>query len=186
MQFKNLTFIANKHKTDKGTMHYEAHGYTEIYSKYIPSEGRFSLLEIGVWHGDSIRMWNEYNSDLDLHAIDIDPNTYSYLNGSENFKFYLGSQSDETFINENLNPINGLDFVIDDGSHDHNDILNSFKFIFPKLKSRGVYFIEDLHATHAQKDKLMTNLILEISNRNFILNDCRFFCNGKLLMFQKK
>ena len=28
-----LTEIANRHKTDKGTEHYEAHGYTEMYSK---------------------------------------------------------------------------------------------------------------------------------------------------------
>ena len=180
-----LTTIGNKHTTDKGTIHYEAHGYTEIYGEYISDNEKSALLEIGIWHGDSIRMWNEYNPNLDIHAIDIDPNISSYLIGTESFKFYLGNQSDEIFLNSVLESIGNINFIIDDGSHNHDDILNSFKFIFPKLKSGAIYFIEDLHAGHAEKDKLISNLILEISNKNITLQECKFFCNGKLLMLKK-
>jgi len=180
-----LTTIANKHTTDKGTIHYEAHGYTEIYGEYILDNEKSTLLEIGIWHGDSIRMWNEYNPNLDIHAIDIDPNIILYLTGTENFKLYLGNQSDEAFLNNILETTNNIDFVIDDGSHNHDDILNSFRIIFPKLNSGAIYFIEDLHAGHAEKDRLISNLILEISNKNITLQECKFFCNGKLLMFKK-
>jgi cephalosporin hydroxylase len=185
MDFKRLTNIANNHTTDKGTIHYEAHGYTEIYGEYILDNEKSTLLEIGIWHGDSIRMWNEYNPNLDIHAIDIDPNIILYLTGTENFKLYLGNQSDEAFLNNILETTNNIDFVIDDGSHNHDDILNSFRIIFPKLNSGAIYFIEDLHAGHAEKDRLISNLILEISNKNITLQECKFFCNGKLLMFKK-
>jgi cephalosporin hydroxylase len=186
MENNNLTLIGNKHTTDKGTIHYEAHGYTEIYGKYISDKIPCKLLEIGIWHGDSIRMWNEYNPNIDLYAVDIDPNIHNYMNGNEHFKFYLGDQSDEKLIINILNDSqNGIDFVIDDGSHNHDDILNTFKFLFPRMKSGSVYFIEDLHAGHAFKDKLIGNLFLEISKNNIKLSECEFFCNGKLLMFKK-
>jgi hypothetical protein len=182
----SLTTIANKNTTDKGTIYGEAHGYTEIYGKYIPQNNSCKVLEIGIWHGDSIRMWNEYNSNIELYAVDIDPKIYEYLNGSEKFKLYLGDQSDETFMCNILSESdNDIDFVIDDGSHNHDDILNSFKFLFPKMKKGSTYFIEDLHADHAEKDKLMVNLFLEISKNQIELSDCKFFCNGKLLMFRK-
>lgn len=181
-----LTTIANKNLTDKGTIHYEAHGYTEVYGEYIPQNGSYELLEIGIWHGDSIRMWNEYNSNIELYAVDIDPKIYEYLSGSEKFKLYLGNQSDEAFINNILlESNNNIDFVIDDGSHNHDDILNSFKFLFPKMKKGSIYFIEDLHASHAEKDRLISNLFLEISKNKIELSDCKSFCGGKLLMFKK-
>ena len=61
---KKLTDIANKCKTDKGTEYFEAHGYTEIYNDYISDTDNINLLEIGIWHGDSVRMWNEYNNKI--------------------------------------------------------------------------------------------------------------------------
>lgn len=184
---ENLTKIANKHITDKGTIHYEAHGYTEIYGKYIPEMGSHKLLEIGIWHGDSIRMWNEYNPSIELYALDIDPNIHQHLNGSEKFKLYLGDQSNKLILLSILHDTNNdIDFVIDDGSHNHDDILNSFKFLFPRMKSGSIYFIEDLHANHAEKDKLMANLLLEVSRNEIKLSGCEFFCEGKLLMFKKQ
>ena len=183
---EKLTLIANNHTTDKGTIHYEAHGYTEIYGAYVSENTQCKLLEIGVWHGDSIRMWNEYNSTIELYAIDIDPSVYSYLKGNEQFNFYLGNQSDESLLIKILaDSNNDIDFVIDDGSHNHDDILNSFRCLFPRMKAGSTYFIEDLHATHAEKERLIANLFLEISNSNIKLTQCSFFCNGKLLMFKK-
>jgi len=41
-----LTDIANYHTVDKGTEYYEKHGYTELYSNYIPETGKFLLLVI--------------------------------------------------------------------------------------------------------------------------------------------
>lgn len=182
---KNLTDIANKNKTDKGTIFYEAHGYTEVYQKYISSSEPSRLLEIGIWQGDSIRMWNEYNSNIDVHAVDISESFKNFLNGQEKFKYYIGDQSDKVFLQNVLQEIQNLDFVIDDGSHNHDDILNSFEFIYPKLNKGAVYFIEDLHAGHAERYKLISNLITLISVKNFEISQCEFVCNGKLLILKK-
>ncbi len=166
------------HTNDKGTEHYEKHGYTEVYDKYIPETGKFELLEIGIWHGDSLRMWKEYNPDLNIFAIDIDPNIFKYVNVND-FNIYIGDQSDKEFLNSVVLKSGSLDFIIDDGSHNHQDIVTSFKFLFPKLKIGGYYFIEDLHAQQAQKYKV----IADISQYNFI--NLGFRCDGKLWIIQK-
>jgi SAM-dependent methyltransferase len=181
-----LTRIANKQTTDKGTVHYEAHGYTEIYGEYIPPVGKFKLFEIGIWHGDSIRMWNEYNPDIDVYALDINPNVFNFLKGSEKFKIYIGNQSDESYLLNILNEANNdFDFVIDDGSHNHDDILNSFRVLFPKMKKGSIYFIEDLHATSAQKNNLVKNLFSFISDSGIEISKSSFYCDEKLLMIKK-
>ena len=175
---KKLTEIGNKHTTDKGTLHYEAHGYTEIYNDYISDTDKITLLEIGVWHGDSVRMWNEYNENINLHVIDIDPNV---MNNGEKVTTHIGNQSDHSFLRGVLDKIEILDVVIDDGSHHFNDIMNSFNTIFPKLKSGGIYFIEDLHANVANRDE-----VIKIISP---LPDIEYFeltCNDKLLRVVKK
>jgi hypothetical protein len=184
-QPKSLTDIANRNKTDKGTVHFEAHGYTEVYGKFISDSLELNLFEIGVWHGDSIRMWNEYNENINLYAIDIDPEVKNYLIGNEKVSLYIGDQSDATLINEIFDSANNFDFVIDDGSHNYSDILASFKLIYPRLKHGAVYFIEDLHAGHAKKDMLMLDLFNFIRNENIQVSNTEFFCDGKLLVFTK-
>jgi len=130
-----LTKIANKHKTDKGTVAYEAHGYTEEYAKYIPNTGKYKLLEIGVWHGDSIRMWAEYAPDMEIIGIDNDPNVLRYIGKTGwNYEVLIGDATDAKFLSSFLDDDNNLfdvelDFIIDDGSHRYEDILASFKLL---------------------------------------------------------
>lgn len=182
---ERLTIIGNKYTTDKGTEHYEAHGYTEIYGKYIPESGSYSLLEIGIWHGDSIRMWNEYNPNMILHAIDNDIGVKNYLNNNENVILHIGSQNDTNFLNSVLLVANNLDFVVDDGSHNYIDILTSFITIFHKLKPGALYFIEDLHASNAQRDLLTIDIKKYLEENNIQTEPFTFFCENKLLMIRR-
>jgi cephalosporin hydroxylase len=185
-----LSSIANKHKTDKGTVYYEAHGYTEIYEKFIPRDKEISLFEIGVWHGDSIRMWNEYNPSINLYAMDIDPNVVNFFTGKEKVNFILGDQKNtkilDDIIQSAINTTGNLDVVIDDGSHNYNDIIASFTHIFPQMTTGGVYFIEDLHAPFAEKDKLLRFITKFIFDNEIGVSKIDFFCDDKLMMLIKK
>lgn len=176
---KRLTEIANKYGTDKGTEHYEKHGYTEIYEDYIDSDKKLTLLEIGVWKCESLRMWNEYNPNINLHGIDINKNVFNYLKEGDKFTLHIGSQSDEKFINETIKNIGKIDVVIDDGSHSTNDIIKSFTFIYPNLKKGSLYFIEDLHASQANFKQ-----IFEYIN-SFKNKDILVFNNNKLILVTK-
>lgn len=180
-----LTDIANHHTVDKGTEYYEKHGYTELYDKYIPEKGKFTLLEIGVWHGDSLRMWEEYNPELNIHGVDIDPNVRKFLNASDKSVVHIGDQSNKEFM-ENVVVASGVpDFIIDDGSHQHEHIVVSFKILWDYLKPGGFYFVEDLHPSYAQRDETVKEIVkwLVDNERKYTFVDLAF--GGKMLMLQK-
>jgi cephalosporin hydroxylase len=178
-----LTKIANLQKTDKGTEHFEKHGYTEVYDQYIPETGKYKLLEIGIYHGDSLRMWEEYNPELEIHALDIDENVLSYIQQPNPYHIYLGSQVDPVIIDKIGTKAGKLDFIIDDGSHICDHIVTSFRLLWPYLKSGGYYFIEDLHAPHAVREetiKLITSWLDGRHDFMILSND------AKLLTIKKK
>ena len=162
---KSLTEIANSFGTDKGTIgpskRWNAHNYTDVYEPYLESL-RFKeifFLEIGLgvlgenWRsnivhgknsgGASIRMWYEYFEKAKIFGLDI--NECSYLD-NDRIKTYVADQGNinqlDKFYTEFINT--EFNVIIDDGSHrpDHQQI--SFNYFFKKLKSGGLYFIEDL------------------------------------------
>ena len=72
----NLTEIGIKYGTDK-----VRHGYTEIYNKILDKYrlDNFNFLEIGVFYGSSIKMWNEYFTNAQIYAADY----YRGINGNK-------------------------------------------------------------------------------------------------------
>lgn len=176
-----LTQLANKYTSDKGTEHYEKHGYTEEYARYIPQKGEFNLLEIGIWHGDSIKMWNEYNPELKIDAVDIDRNVFNYIQDSHNVKIHIGNQADPVFLASVVGD-KMYDFIVDDGSHNSADIIASIKVLYKHLKPGGYYFIEDLHAPYASIINTMLAVMKHVKG-NYDTIDLN--CNNKLLIIKK-
>lgn len=46
------------------------------------------------------------------------------------------------------NRIGEIDIIIDDGSHINEHVIETFKFLFPKLKNGGIYVIEDTQTSY--------------------------------------
>lgn len=153
----NLTELANAYGTDKGNAHHEAHNYTPTYQLFMGPyrEQPLNFMEIGVndprFPGASLRMWNQYftHEESKLYGLDINPP----LGFDENKRIHLlkADQSSPAQISQILTQIEELDFVIDDGLHTFDCQINSFLMLFPKLKKKGVYFIEDCHAKDCHK-----------------------------------
>jgi len=179
---EKLTELANKHNCDKGTKAFEAHGYTEEYAKYIPQEGKYTLLEIGVYHGDSLRMWKEYNSELVIYGMDIDQNSHSYRKDTDPI-WFIGDATDPEFLKIVLKVSKTPDFIIDDGSHNSEDILASLIFLYPKLKKGGYYFIEDLHCQQAHRLNTVQEALKYVYDSEY--SHINLVCNEKLLIIQK-
>jgi hypothetical protein len=140
-----LTELANKYPLDKGTNFAEAHGYTEIYGPlFEPLKNlEISLLEIGVWHGHSLRLWEDYFPHAEITAIDNDRTCLK--EGSNRSKVYIGHQADLRFMENIGNREGDFDIIIDDGSHLQHDVITSFSVLYRFLKKGGLYFVEDLH-----------------------------------------
>lgn len=140
----NLTDLANKYKTDKGTEYSRGSGplgYTAFYQQLFEARRLepLTLLEIGVAQGGSLRMWREYFPNAVIVGIDIRPEpvegctvVYCNQNNAEGLRA----------LAEEHGP---FDIVLDDGSHKTKDQQASFTTLFPDhVCEGGLYVIEDL------------------------------------------
>lgn len=135
-----LSTIAKKYRSDKGL-----HGYLKEYQKRLPKRMN-SLLEIGVAMGQSALMWKEFYPKAEIHLLDLfkDPDHVPFEWAAQNgFTAYKGDQS---YLTDLAKIQNQFDVIIDDGSHNAQDQIISFKHLFHNnLLSGGVYSIEDCH-----------------------------------------
>lgn len=152
----NLTDLADRYGSDKGS---KKHRYSELYQMlFLPYRERsLSFLEMGLQiggpehgkHADrettdapSVRMWLEFFPKGDIHGLDVsdfswfsDPRFTFHrcdMDTRENIRAAAANMSDE------------FDIIIDDASHASHHQQNGFLELFSKVKSGGMYIIEDL------------------------------------------
>lgn len=118
---------------DKGTQH----SYIEIYSKYISPDTK-SLLEVGVWEGHSLAMWQDYLPQARVLGIDIAVYRVKFEVEVLHVDATVRGQLDQALGDETF------DVIIDDGSHRVHDQIASFEHLFERVNPGGVYFIEDV------------------------------------------
>jgi hypothetical protein len=140
--YMELTDIYKKysHMTDKGT----SHSYLSFYKITLPPfiKKKAVLLELGVWSGGSLLLWEEYLVDATIHGIDISEKPKA-IEGHPSIVYHRVNCTDEAAIN---NEFKGMcfDVIIDDASHQLKDQLASFDIFYPMLKEGGIYVIEDV------------------------------------------
>lgn len=92
-------------------------------------------------------MWRKYfGDDAIIYGIDINPSCAKFNGISGQVR--IGSQDDSNFLESVIREMGGVDIILDDGSHQMNHIIKSFKFLFPLLNENGIYMIEDLHTAY--------------------------------------
>ena len=149
---ENVTFndILNKCGSDKGNANGVKHSFANFYDNYIKDRRHEELLilEIGISAGASIRAWNEYCPNSTIIGLDLHEKTF--LN-NDKISTYVLDQSNkyelENFVNQCIANDYYFDFILDDGSHHMYDQQITLGYFFPLLKSKGVYFLEDLHTS---------------------------------------
>lgn len=104
------------------------------------------MLEIGVLHGHSARMWKNYFERGFIYGVDIDLGCLRHV--EERIEIFIGKQGDTAFLSEVLSKMGTPDIIIDDGSHMMVDQKITFQFLFPLLAAKGIYVIEDLHTSY--------------------------------------
>lgn len=146
----NLSKIALIHKTDKFGSHFYTPHYQEHFKRF--KFKRNNILEIGVGGykdpyagGNSLRMWKSYFPFSRIYSLDIYDKSFLQ---EKRIKIFKGSQIDFEFLNKVVDEIGRLDIVVDDGSHINEHVIESFKFLFPKMKIGGIYVIEDTQTSY--------------------------------------
>lgn len=145
-EYQILDRLAIDTNADKGSFY---HNYTEVYAKYLAPlrEKRIKFLEIGISEGNSVKMWEQYFPNAELHFMDITLHKVKYHSGRS--IYHLADQEStvdlKRFIRETQG---GFDIILDDGGHTANQQIISFQALFPHLNSGGIYIIEDMHTSY--------------------------------------
>lgn len=160
-----LTRLANRYDSDKGTTFSCAHGYTRIYQALLEPVrlSPLRLAEIGLLHGrtqaegpeavarhgcPSLRMWADYLPQAEIHGFDIVDFT-SFA--TDRIRITRGDQGDRADLNRFAQAAGGrFDVVIDDGSHASHHQQVSLAALFPHVADGGYYIVEDLHFQPAE------------------------------------
>ncbi len=105
------------------------------------------FLEIGCGRGGSAQMCKRYFGPHALIVgLDINPECKKFE--EDQIKVRIGSQSDTGFLQGVLDEFGAPDIVLDDGSHQMADVVETFRFLYPHTAPDGVYMVEDLHTAY--------------------------------------
>jgi 23S rRNA U2552 (ribose-2'-O)-methylase RlmE/FtsJ len=126
--------------------------YFDIYERHFSRfrERPIRMLEIGVFGGGSLKMWQSYfHPESTIVGIDIRSKCKQYAGG--NVHVMIGSQDDEAFLRRVVRKFGPFDIVLDDGSHQNPHVIKSFEVLYPELHETGVYMVEDAHTSYLEK-----------------------------------
>jgi hypothetical protein len=155
-----LTRLANRYSSDKGTTYNCAHGYTRVYQALLAPlrTTPLRMLEIGLVHGQvqaerpqdidqlacpSLRMWSDYLPKAEIHGLDIVDFTRFTNPRATVWQADQGSRAELDAVAAKVG--GKFDVIIDDGSHASHHQQVSLAALFRHVADGGLYVIEDLH-----------------------------------------
>jgi cephalosporin hydroxylase len=180
--------------SDKG-IHY-LYIYDLLFSHILETGKPITILEIGVQNGGSLEIWKKYFPENSrIHGIDINEKCRE-LKFSDNISFHLGSAADSDFMNQTFKDIE-FDIILDDGSHICREVIKTFVNMFPKLKTGGIYVVEDIHTSYYRKSygggfrKNNTSIeffkkLIEALNLDYIPKNKMLFLSNKEIVALKE
>jgi SAM-dependent methyltransferase len=128
---------------DAGT---KGRGYYAVYDRYFGDLARPSatVLELGVYQGQSTKVLASYFKDGKIIAIDSDERKIDF-SAFPNVVFERADQRNAkelTAICER-HALDGIDIVIDDAAHIGSWSRASYETLLPRLNPGGLYIVED-------------------------------------------
>lgn len=114
------------------------HGYlSNVYGPILANRRIRSVLELGVWRGDSLRMWMAAFPHARVRGIDQSPNDYA-----KGLEVIYDDAYTEACAAQ-IAPVS-VDLVVEDGSHTLGTQLAAFDLYWEKVAFGGLMVIEDI------------------------------------------
>lgn len=140
-----LDVIGLRHKTDKASIfHNYLTFYERLFSQFRSQE--FTLIEIGIYEGASLRTWAEYFTRATIVGVDIDPKVAT-LEVPANVRVRVGDASSPEILNSIISEFGRPLIAIDDGSHMWSHQIASIRQLLPQVLPGGFLVIEDIHTS---------------------------------------
>ena len=147
----SLAEIIDNSKTDKNT----THSYLELYDNLLISKKNTAqnVLEIGIGdfgekNGGSIKLWRNYFTNAIIYGLDILPINYvmDELLNDDRIILYtsIDAYNNDFFIEHLLNKNIKFDFMLDDGPHTLESMIQFIKLYSQIMTEDGILIIEDV------------------------------------------
>ena len=138
----DLDVIGIKHHTDKCSMIHNYLGKYEFFLQCFRNQP-IRLLELGIFQGASLRMWQEYFPHAEIFGVDIREGCSQYKDERIHIIQTDLSNVDAVIRLKDIRP----QIIIDDASHIVSHQLLALFTLFDVLPSGGVYILEDLETS---------------------------------------
>jgi hypothetical protein len=102
-------------------------------------------LEVGIYHGGSIKLWHDYFPNAIIHGCDIRDESVMWdeIKNNNRIKLFPSTNAyDSLFINQ-IKDIQ-FDFALDDGPHTLDTMIQFINMYLPLMKEDGILIIEDV------------------------------------------
>jgi hypothetical protein len=144
----SLEQLVDNLRTDKNTVH----SYLPLYQTLLErkKETAKNVLEVGIYHGGSIKLWSDFFTNATVYGLDIMNNTLVWegIQNNDKIKLYTSydAYNDETFIDNFLNKGDLFDFLLDDGPHSLDSMKKFIKLYSQIMTDDGILIIEDVQS----------------------------------------
>ena len=160
--------LKDLYKEHSGKVSHKWTSYLNVYEEKLKPYQKLPIkfCEIGIMNGGSLEIFSKYFSNAELIlGCDIDSKCKQLSFNDPNIKLVVGNVNNDEAKNQIIK-YSKFDIIIDDGSHQSDDIIKTFCNYFKHLKHEGVYVIEDLHCSYQREHK--GGLFFPISSINFL------------------
>ena len=142
MKLETIGFLSG---TDKSAIEHE---FLDFYQDELRDlAGRsFTLMEIGVKEGASLRMWSAWFSDATIVGLDIEPSSAD-VRKVANMHVRIGDAGNPQVLASIIREFGAPTVVIDDGSHHWHHQVTALQTLWPHVASGGCFIMEDLHTS---------------------------------------
>lgn len=144
----SLEQLVNNTRTDKNTVH----SYLPLYQKLLEGkkETAKNVLEVGIYIGGSIKLWSDFFTNATVYGLDIIHinEIWENIKNQENIILHTSSDAYNTdffetnFLNKNIK----CDFMLDDGPHTLESMIQFIKLYSQIMTDDGILIIEDVQS----------------------------------------
>ena len=144
----NLKQLVDNSRTDKNTVH----SYLDLYHDLLKhkKETALNVLEVGIYKGGSIKLWDDYFTNATVYGLDImnETHVWDYLKNKDTVKLFTSTDAyNHVFVKTNFLDKNiKCDFMLDDGPHTLQSMYSFIKLYSQIMTDDGILIVEDVQS----------------------------------------
>lgn len=142
----SLELLADNTRTDKNTLH----SYLPLYQQLLAHKKNSAknVLEVGIYQGGSIKLWHDFFPNAKVYGLDIvhNDNIWDGIKNKERIILHTSTDAyNDEFFNANfLDKGIKFDFMLDDGPHTLESMIQFIKLYSKLMTDDGILIIEDV------------------------------------------